>query len=171
MAKTKQPKEKPPGQTTQIDIAVNKIVNMGFTFEEASNVDEKMNLSYGLKVQFDTNRDAVIFIITSNYKNLETKSTLFTSKTMTEFFVANLKQFMRPGDTSNVTIPDNVMHILFGMAFTHARAIQAVNVAGTKFGSLVLPIVNPGELFDNIMHAAGIQRSPAVPVRTILDSK
>jgi hypothetical protein len=47
-------------------------------------------------------------------------------------------------------LPDNLWISLFSIAFTHARAIIAKSSAGTKYGHMLLPIINPVQEFKNL---------------------
>jgi len=56
---------------------------------------------------------------------------------------------MRDGKEA-VDLPDPLWVTLFSISFTHARAMLAHSSAGTKYGHMIMPLINPEQEFKKI---------------------
>ena len=139
------------------EFGIVRVANQGFYVNESIVIKDPFDIAYTLKISFNTEKEFIDFTVGAVYKNKE-ENHFMSSSALTQFFVKGLKRFVEPGSPSSITLPDGLMLMLFSISFTHARAIQAVNVASTKFSSFVLPIINPAEVYNQIMVEMGFPR-------------
>jgi hypothetical protein len=73
-------------------------------------------------------------------------------KVETIFTIKDMKNFAsnRPGGEEVVDLPEPFWVTLFSLAFSHARASIAMFSGRTKYGGLLLPVINPTLEFRKI---------------------
>jgi hypothetical protein len=136
-------------QFTPVIYGIERIVDCGFSVEEAVNIDPGgIQIGYGMNFVYSIEENWIQFTIRTDFKNANNES-FFTGTVLTKFSASNLTQFL--GENGKVFLPVGFPEMLFGISFSHMRAILAKNIAGTKFSSLIVPIINPTDLFSNLL--------------------
>ena len=120
-------------------------MDCGFFIEES--IDPELDdtyISHAMGFYFDSEDNWVQFNIRTDF--VKSPDQMFASGTvLTKFGIQNLKSFEdKDGD---IIWPPNSLETMFGIAFSHMRAIIAKNVAGTRFSSYIIPLVDPATLF------------------------
>lgn len=139
-------KKKPP-----FIYQITRIQDCGLYIEEAINPNQPdSKLGYGMSFVFDVNNSWIQFIIKAEFRT-SAGELMASGSVLTRFAIANLKDFIEEGNETNVIFPDNTVETLFGLSFTHLRAILTKNLAGSRFAHLILPVINPIELFKNLL--------------------
>ena len=154
---SQQPNKKKP-TSIKFDLGILRIANLGFAVNESFDLSATVNLSYGLKIRLNPPEEWIEITLTTIYRTQESEPPFLTSNALTKFILKDMSRYSVNGDPMNITLPDEILHTCFSITYSHARAIQMTNTSGTKFSSLVLPIVNPAELCNNIMKAVGAER-------------
>ncbi|WP_224994324.1 hypothetical protein [Cesiribacter sp. SM1] len=81
----------------------------------------------------------------------EPTKVLAGGKVRTDYKVENLKKLAtRQGEQERINLPDQAVITMLSIAISHLRALLARNLSGTRHNQLMLPILNPTELFMQI---------------------
>jgi hypothetical protein len=130
---------------------ISRILDCGFGIEELITPEiDKVDIGYGMNFVFDVKNSWVRIGIRTDFKTKDTNQTFITGTVLTEFSIDNLNQFL---DNNNlVNFPDGSLEMLFGIAFSHMRAIVSKNVSGSRFTNILVPVVNPTELFKELLN-------------------
>lgn len=137
-------KEYPP-----LIYSINRILDCGFSVEEVVNIDQEgIQIGYGMNFVFSEEENWIQYTIRTDFKNANNES-FFTGTVLTRFGIENFNQFIN--EQGQVVFPSGFLEMLFGISFSHMRAILAKNISGSKFSTLVVPIINPKELFNNLL--------------------
>ena len=129
---------------------VLRIFDSVFFAEEAINPGSDTLISYGLGFYVNIEENWVQYNVRADF-SMEQDKPFVTGTVVTRFGINNLKSFV--DDKNNILWPPNALEIMFGIAFSHMRALLAKNVAGTKFSNFIVPLVNPAMVFKQIMEA------------------
>ncbi len=141
-------------ESNQLSYRVDKIQTLKFSFHELS--EEKVNRLFrgddSLELNITTHlniEDQLISIeIITLLKASETGKTLVEHNGKTIFKVKGLDQY-RQGD-SQYNLPDDLMQQLFSLAYSHARALVAVEIAPTIYnGRYMLPVIDPHDFLED----------------------
>jgi hypothetical protein len=110
---------------------------------------EDSTLNLGLKFMSDIENETCSFTVEASFHAKDEPSVLLVSgKVRTEYKVENLKALEVDNE---VSIPDNAMITMLSIAISHLRAILAQHTSGTNFSNIILPIVNPAEIYTNFL--------------------
>lgn len=138
-------KEYPP-----FEYGIARILDCGFSLEEGIDVkSDNIQYGYGMNFIFSVEESWIQFVIRTDFKDGTTKNSFLTGTVLTKYSINNLSAFV--DDNQTVQFPSGSLETLFGMAFTHMRAIISKNIAGSKFSWIVVPIVNPNTLFPELL--------------------
>ncbi len=130
------------------------IQDLGFQvniFEEPDN--ENIAIGYDMNLSFDEIENWIQFIIEVEFVNSKNQVRIIYSTVLSKFFVENLNQYFTE-DKEALQLPHQGLETLFGLAFTHTRAILAKNLAGTIHSHLYIPIINPTVLLNSLLKQA-----------------
>ena len=127
---------------------VLRILDCGFFIEEAISDDLTIDIGYGMNFIYDIENNWVQFNVKAELKQV-TAGVIFISGTvLTRFFIPDLKSYQK--ESGLIEFPERSLEALFGMAFTHMRAILAKNTAGSRYATMIIPIVNSATLFTDL---------------------
>lgn len=147
--KKKQAKTK---KEIEINYRIKRIKDIAFSIDEdgAETTDKfRFNLAQDTKIDFKKNE----FRLTLTFKlySLKTNKVVISISTINLFEVLDLVSFKNIKNTDfPVDLPRNFIITVFGLSYTHTRALLSKNLEGTKFNELFLPVVDAGQTADKI---------------------
>jgi len=143
-----------PQEKQGLKTGILNIQDLGFQVNifEKPNTDD-IAIGYDMNLSFNEIEDWIQFIIEVEFVNSKNQVRIIYSTVLSKFFVENLKQYFTK-DNDALQLPYQGLETLFGMAFTHTRAILAKNLAGTPHSHLYIPIINPGILLNDLLKQA-----------------
>jgi hypothetical protein len=156
--KSTQLKDEDVKKQITFELGVVRITNLGFSLNESIELPPMVDLSYGLKIGINISEELIDIVLGTIYRTKAGELPFLTSNASTTFILKDITKYSSKDNPQDVTLPDPILHTCFSVAFSHARAIQSINTSGTKFSSLVLPLINPTELFNTLMEASGAKR-------------
>lgn len=137
-------------QLPPFDFSILRILDCGFTINELVAIEkDKIKIGYGMNFQFDVENNWIEYVVKAEFKHTETDFTFLSGSALTRFGVNNLSAFVDEND--KVIFPTGSVEALFGIAFTHMRAILSKNVAGSRFSTIIVPIINPAPIFHELL--------------------
>ena len=137
-------------EVTPFRFEISRILDCGFMIEESITPEiDLVDVGYGMNLAFDIENSWVSIGIRTDFRTKGTNQTFLSGTVLTEFMIDNLKSFV--DDDGIVKSPEGSLETLFGIAFSHMRAIISKNVSGSKFTNFFVPIVNPTELFQELL--------------------
>jgi hypothetical protein len=96
----------------------------------------------------DDNTIELAFEIISNFIDNRTQHTLVTHTGLTKYNLVNIQNIKNKEDNS-LSIPDQLMVMLYAMAHTHARALLAVDLKQTIYkDQLFIPVIDPKAILN-----------------------
>ena len=135
----------------QIGFGIKTVKETEFYANESLALDTQIDLvtNAGLDIRIEENE--IHLFVSAVYKRKGTGEEYMRGKTISIFLFENLKSRERVKDgKSAIDLPDPLWVTLFSISYSHARAMLAKSAAGTKFGQMILPLVDPEEHFKNI---------------------
>ena len=76
-------------------------------------------------------------------------------RTATTFLIRNMLEYSRTiNDHEEIDLPDPVWITMFSVAFSHARALLAKSSSGTRYGHMLMPLINPEQEFYKLFGPA-----------------
>ena len=136
-------------------INIFRISDQGYFLNEEISLPEKSNPSIDIRFQFHTDieQEKIGLVVEALFYNKEDPSqVLLSGRVRTDYKVVNLKSLKIRGSES-IDIPDQAMISMLSIAISHLRAVLARHASGTKHHDLILPIVNPGEIYHNFKNS------------------
>lgn len=128
-----------------------RILDCGFMIEEMITPEPgNVDVRYGMNFVFDVQNSWIQYGIRCDFKDVSTNQNFLSGTVLTRFGIDNLSAFVDEND--KVQFPSGSLEALFGIAFSHMRAITSKNVSGSKFTNLLVPVVNPNELFTELLN-------------------
>lgn len=138
----------------QFLFSVSRILDSAFSVDEMA-VPEltKLIVGYGMNFGFNIQGNWVEYSIRADFKEKgsEEKDPFISGTALTRFHVPNLGEFYN-SKTDQMEFPNGALDVLFGIAFSHLRAFLSKNLASTKFSGIYLPVINPADVFQNLLH-------------------
>jgi hypothetical protein len=114
-------------------------------------VGEQSDFYYNAIINSKMELEEVHITIAVNYKKKGTTEDFMRGRTSTVFLIQQMKERSALKDGKEVVdLPDPLWVTLFSISFTHARAMLAHSSAGTKYGHMIMPLVNPETEFKKI---------------------
>jgi len=133
-----------------LEFGIERIQDMGFQIYETIPPSlDSIGLGYGMNFVFDIENNWVEFLVKAQFDNLKTMDTFMHGTVLTRFSVKELNKFTN--EKNMVVFPTGSLESMFGIAFSHMRAILSKNVAGSRFKFMIVPVVNPFELFPQLL--------------------
>src|SRR5690349_10132296 len=134
-----------------IEWAIKEIRELEFMINESIELGSQMNTSYMADIVPRVDEEVVQMVITFNYLKAETKELFMKSKVMTSYQIRDLKSMTTKKDGIDmINLPNPLWTALFSIAFTHTRAILAKSSAGSRFGHMLMPPINPDIEFKKL---------------------
>ena len=139
-------------ESNTMQFEIREINELEFYVDETKDADSSFDFSYSVDIFPDLNSERLKIIITANYLKNSSKVLFLKGKVLTAFYIKDMKAYAKKeaNGKEGIDIPEAVWVTLFGIAFTHARAILAESSAGTKFRGLLMPVINPQQEFKNL---------------------
>ena len=132
----------------QFAFNVLRVFDSVFYVEEAVNIDnEQIMLNYGLGLYSSIEDSSVQFVVKADFSSGD--KIFATNTVVTKFGINDLKAFT--DEKGGIGWPVNSLETMFGIAFSHLRALMAKNLAGSRFSNLILPLINQIEVFNNLI--------------------
>jgi hypothetical protein len=119
-----------------------------------------IGLQVNTAINISTDAKSIAIDIESELSKKVNKELLIAHKGRTIFSVDNLQDFFKP-ESNSFNLPSNVLVQLFSLAYTHARALIAIEISPTVYkDKFFLPIVDP-----NIMIKAFLNNDSEVVLK------
>lgn len=132
-----------------LSISIIGIFDQGFFVNEEISLPDKKDASMDIRFNFTLNieEEKMGFNLeTIFYRQEDPAQVLLSGRVRTDYKVENLKSLQVQG-SENIDVPDQAMITMLSIAISHLRAVLARHASGTKHQDLILPIVNPGEIY------------------------
>jgi len=127
---------------------VLRVFDSVFFVEEGINIDnQQIKLNYGLGLYSKIEESSVQFVVRADFSSDD--KIFATNTVVTKFGINDLKAFT--DEKGGIKWPLNSLETMFGIAFSHLRALMAKNMAGSRFSFLILPLINQIEVFNSLM--------------------
>ena len=136
-------------ETPPLEFGILRILDCGFSIEELIGNEPNIDIGYGMSFVFSVENNWIQFAIRTDFKQVDTDIIFFSGTVSTRFGVNNLKQL--EDEDGKITFPQGFLETLFGITFSHMRAILAKNVAGSRFSNIIVPLINPKSLFNELL--------------------
>ena len=136
----------------QVNIAVKKIKEIEFFINEEVTlaVPDSFSIGFELTTNLNLNDNTVEMVLSVFFSEENTSNVFMKIKTSNVFLLLELNDFHNP-ENNQFNIPDNVLVTLLSLSISHTRALLAKNAIGTKFAELYVPIVNPSDVFKELL--------------------
>ncbi len=133
---------------------VRNIFELGFQLNEKLKLEpdklEELSLDFTIDLEFQENGKIIGFTINSTFHLKEDRLKVYaSSKVKTEFQLTYENQVKLEND--KLDLPDQHWITMLSIAISHARALMARSTNGTMHHNLILPIVNPTEIYNNTL--------------------
>lgn len=141
---------------TQYGYKVVRINTTRFSFtdmdEEKANAlfesEGRVQMNLSVSINFDSEKSQISFDIKTEVLSLETKKEIVRHAGRTVYAVQNLEKAFDK-EKEQFFLPDALMVQLYAIAFSHNRALLAVELNGTVFREkIMLPIIDPSGILD-----------------------
>lgn len=137
-------------------ISVARISDQGFTLNEQVVLKDKEEASFNFKFHynFDIDKEEFSFTVEAIFYLISDPSqVVLGGKVKTDYKVEHLKKLAKSSNT--LDMPDQAMITMLSIAISHARALLAKNASGSIHSSLIIPIVNPRDIYDQMKNDIG----------------
>lgn len=115
-------------------------------FKSLLEASDELAVSMNLNLNIDNEKSLITVDVTSKLTEKKTDLVLIEHTGRTVYSVKGLEQ-IHNAENNTFEIPDNLLLQLYSMAYTHARALLAVELSPTMYKEqFFLPVVNP-EIF------------------------
>ena len=131
---------------TIFEFGILEIRDLGFSVNEDIAIPTPVAWKNAITFEFNLEENWVLFIVTVGFID-DKENEFINGKVLTRFFVNDLKLYHNTKHPNIISFPDDQDITLYSLAFTHARAILAKNLSGSKYEHVFIPIVNPSEYF------------------------
>jgi hypothetical protein len=132
------------------EFAISRILDLGYSIDESVNIgDDNIKLGYAMDFRYEVANNWVEFVIKTEFSDASSGTVFLSGSTLTRFSIKKLDSFFKGGTT--FSFPENSMETLFGIAFTHMRAMLSKNCGGSKFQWIIVPAVDPKKVFNELL--------------------
>lgn len=136
---------------TQIYFAIGEIKELEFFVNENIELSTSYDFKYHVELRNDIAQKKIFFTITANYSINGSQDVFMKGKSSTVFLIKDFDRYVRTTDgVQGVDLPDPLWITLFGIAFTHARALLAKSSAGTRYSHMLMPLISPEAEFKKL---------------------
>lgn len=133
----------------QIGYRIKQINTTKFSFEEIVN-DEKdvivfdsLAININAKLEINKKNSEVTILINSEFSEKKSQTVLIEHSGKTVFEFDDLERLINP-DNNNFEIPNNLLVQLYGLSYSHARALLASENSRTVYkDKYFLPVIDP----------------------------
>lgn len=134
-----------------LQISIIKISDLGFFVNENAALPAKKAAGLDIRLRVDHNfeEEKLGFIVEAVfYVQHDRSQVLLSGIVRTDYQVENLKK-LQIKDSNVLGIPDQPMITMLSIAISHLRAVLTKNISGTVHKNLILPIVNPADIYHH----------------------
>jgi hypothetical protein len=144
---------------TEISIGIRKVRIEAFFVNEKRyrlNEDNKLQFTFQHKIDTDVENNLLYFTLRVYffYPDIGEGEKLLDFHVQNTFYIADFAKYVVKNPLDNehtVLLTDNVWIIIASLSLTHTRALMSVNIAGTVYNNLILPIVNPEDFARKLL--------------------
>jgi hypothetical protein len=141
----------------QLGYRVDLIQTLKFSFED---IDEEelvnlmkdpkgLEININIRVKIKKETSTFILDVSSELFNFKEKSLLVQHIGRTSFFIQGLESTSRE-EGKSFDLPSKILVQMYGIAFTHSRALLSVDLSPTVYRNrYMLPVVDPYTLIPN----------------------
>lgn len=136
-----------------IYFGIKEVRELSFSIDQNAPILEGQQFGFRYHVQLKslTAEETVTFTIEASFLDNATQVPFVQGKSYTVFSIQNMKKYSRTRDGEEaIDFPDPLWATLFGIAYTHARALLAVKTAGTRFSTCIMPLIDPASAFRQV---------------------
>ena len=134
-----------------LQISIIRISDQGFFVNEEVSLPDKTAAGMDIRLRVDHNfeEEKLAFIVEAVFYVQNGRSqVLLSGKVRTDYQVENLKN-LKSNDGNVLDVPDQAMITMLSIAISHLRAVLTKNASSTLHQNLILPIVNPAEIYHH----------------------
>lgn len=138
----------------QLGYRVESIKTIQFSFEDISEkeLEDLMSDTNGLgininaRVNIKMETSSFVLDISSELFNSKTKTPLVKHVGRTSYFLQGISSVVN-NDGKSVDLPSDMLVQLYGIAYTHSRALLSVELSPTVYrNKYILPVIDPNVL-------------------------
>ncbi|WKK75899.2 hypothetical protein QYS49_31565 [Marivirga salinae] len=135
---------------------VINIFELGFQLHETPDLNKKENskdlvLDFNIGLDIKDEGKIVGITINSTFHLKKDKTKVVASSKVKTEFQLTYENEVKLEDDGKLNLPDQHWITMLSLAISHARALMARSTNGTIHHNLILPIVNPSEIFKNTL--------------------
>lgn len=132
------------------EFGIIRILDCGFSIQELITPDpDKILIGYGMNFVFDVKEGWVEFVLKAEFKHSDNNETFLHGSVLTRFAIVDFSSYLN--ENNQIAFPAGSLETLFGIAFGHLRAIIAKNVSGSRFAGVIVPVINPAPIFNELL--------------------
>lgn len=139
----------------EIRYSIIRIKESEFLIKNEENIDlSKINFHFEYDFEIRLAEETFSVNITGIFHPInEAKNELVRLKVTTVFKINDLERFTPGVDSEGLVhrynLPKEFVESVFGISFSHLRAIFAMRTSGTIYDKLIIPLVNPSQILEN----------------------
>ena len=142
-------------KTTQIEFAIKEIRELEFFVNEEARLRDAFDLNYHVNISVRVAVESIVISVGADFLVKEDMSLFMKGRTATTFLIRNMLEYSRTiNDHEEIDLPDPVWITMFSVAFSHARALLAKSSSGTRYGHMLMPLINPEQEFYKLFGPA-----------------
>lgn len=135
-----------------------KIHTTKFTFEDIReeeidqlfNRTDRLNVTVKTSLNIDTEKSVITIDFVTELIDIENQITLINHSGRTSYLFQGLEKIYNK-EKNAYDIPDDIVTQIFGIAYTHARALLATEISPTAYkDKYFLPVVDPTRFIPNV---------------------
>lgn len=128
----------------QVAYAIKSVKETEYFVDETLELEEQFDFHYNASIHSKVDTEEVHLSITVNYRKKGTNIDFLRGRTTSIFLIQNMKDRANIKDGKEmIDLPDPLWVTLFSISFSHTRAMLARSAGGTKYGHLIMPLINP----------------------------
>ncbi|MBI5540312.1 MAG: hypothetical protein HY951_09665 [Bacteroidia bacterium] len=134
----------------EILVGITKIKDVEFFIDEQVDLNDSTQITLGFELKTNINpiENTVELLLAAIYSLQSENKVIMKIRTSNIFLIPELATLKKEENVFD--IPDDILTTMLSLSITHTRALLAKNAVGTKFADLILPIVNPTDMFKQL---------------------
>jgi len=138
-------------QPSQLEFSIQRIQDCGFLINEVVDPNfANIRIGYGMEFTFNVDEGWMRYLIKVEFADADSKIVFLNGTVLTVFHINNFKSIYDK-ENQKVLFPPSFAETLFGIAFNHARAILSKNTQGSRYQGILVPLINPVEVFGELV--------------------
>lgn len=128
------------------------IKELGFQINENNIFSHKdsLNVNFGFDYQINSKEGTINFGVKVSFTDSEEQKEFFSGKVQTLFKV-DVRGKKNKDNRYVIDYDDQMLITMLSLSISHARGILARSVSGTIHQNLIIPVVNPTYLFNEVV--------------------